>query len=229
MKKNLISVLKKFFNKLSGLEPEGSNLVEVIDNAADNIQNNNSNSSNGNNGADVFMVNFTAEVSQDSGSGGNDGGKSGGSDTKSGTESTSPESALAITTDKTIPEIIEAYRAGKIVRGRLVYVEGESDGGDEPFFPKAVGQKNGTSDPNEEEVNEDQVTYLELYAIYPPFNEIKFHVIQQAVDPAPFDILIGEYGYAEVDEELVYMSAWNTETENALRMHFLLLMAVKMD
>ena len=31
MKKNLISVLKKFFMKLSGQEPEGNNLVDIID------------------------------------------------------------------------------------------------------------------------------------------------------------------------------------------------------
>lgn len=50
MKKNLISVLKKFFNKLSGQEPEGNNLVEVINNGTKNLSNDSPSSG-------VFVVN----------------------------------------------------------------------------------------------------------------------------------------------------------------------------
>ena len=54
-KKNLLTVLKKLFTNLSGQEPEGKNLVEVIDNAAENVQSGGNGSSGSGNGAETFV------------------------------------------------------------------------------------------------------------------------------------------------------------------------------
>ena len=161
-------------------------------------------------GADIFLVNFVIEMPSEDDPGGNDGGKSGGSNTKSGTKGVG--SGPDITADKTIPEIIEAYRSGKIVRGRAVVVESETED-DGPVlpreqFPKSIGQKKGDLDSTEEESDENQVFYLELHAIYSNFGSVEFRVVQKAMYPEHFNMVYGDYSYDEEDEESVYMPNW---------------------
>jgi len=53
-KKNLLTSLKKLLGNLVGTEPEGNNLVEVIDNAAEG-------SSESSGGTETFVVTFSGK------------------------------------------------------------------------------------------------------------------------------------------------------------------------
>lgn len=143
MRKNLINVLKKFFMNLSGQEPKGDSLVDVIDNAAENVQG----GSGGGSGSDVFLVNFHWEESTDDdlplpigsgelppGTGINDGlGKSKGVTEK------------VLIADKTISEIIAAHHANKIIRGCLTETESYDSGSHEEETPPVEEEDLGKS------------------------------------------------------------------------------------
>lgn len=91
MKKNLINVLKKFFMKLSGQEPEGNNLIEVINNGSDAL----TDVSNNSNETNIFLVEFTPNTVTTPGG----------------------DSFYTITANKGITEIFEAFQNGANIQG----------------------------------------------------------------------------------------------------------------